>query len=332
MSCVTRRLRSNSEGCIDDKRQGAETSVPPVKRGLLNRYVFAVIVFVACSRGEPEPQPPSTPAPARATSSLEESPSTPAPARATSSSEAVAPQREAGCEAAGVTAARTALEVAAERGVDGDMLDDCRPEKVACDSERGAIERGESCQIAAFRNDARWNVVVLPRPATGAPLELEVWVDEDGYEPGNVRITGSTWGVLEGVQINGRGKRTSHTHGGDPAWIGEASFVVDNRRDEPLDLFLVATRWLVDASCEVPYRERAQPRPAGIENEQGLIDGTMTITIAAQTVQTIRIGHEVQPAYMASCDRFATAAVFELDGEAVEVIAEHRVTRRQPLR
>ena len=69
-----------------------------------------------------------------------------------------------------------------------------------------------------------------------------------------------------------------------------------------------------------------------IAREDGVIDGMMALTIPAGASTTIEIGHEVQSAYMAYCDRFATAAVFAVDGAEVEVIAEHRVVRRTPLR
>ena len=44
------------------------------------------------------------------------------------------------------------------------------------------------------------------------------------------------------------------------------------------------------------------------------------------------LGHEAQQAYVAWGERFATAATFEVGGAHVEVIAEHRVVRREPLR
>jgi hypothetical protein len=274
------------------------------------------MILLACKQGEPAPAPPAPPAPARA-----------AP-----SAEPVSPPRAAPCDEAGIEAARTALAIAAEREVASHMLADCLPEAVVCPAERGAIERGESCRIAAIRHDARWDVRIMPRPMTGAPPEIEIWTDDAGREAGNVRISGSTWGVADGVTIEGRGERTSHTHGGDAARIGQASFVVDNRRDEPLELALVATRWLVAGSCELPRRELARPAPAGFADAQGRIANAMTTTIPARSSETVTIGHEVQPAYMAYCDRFATAAVFDLDGETLEVIAEHHVVRRTPLR
>ncbi|MCA9659853.1 MAG: hypothetical protein KC486_16030, partial [Myxococcales bacterium] len=99
-----------------------------------------------------------------------------------------------------------------------------------------------------------------------------------------------------------------------------------------VELELRRVRWLVAGQCEIPREERATPKPAGIAREDGVIDGMMALTIPAGASTTIEIGHEVQSAYMAYCDRFATAAVFAVDGAEVEVIAEHRVVRRTPLR
>jgi hypothetical protein len=228
-----------------------------------------------------------------------------------------------GCDATTIAAAHTALATAIAKHVDASVLADCQPEQIICETERRPLERTQSCQMFAYQGNERWEIVILPRPTTGAPTQIEVWVDQAGSEAGRVDISGSTLAVVEGVIIEGHGA---------PARIGGATFMVENRRDQAVDLKLTGTRWLVDHSCELPRTEQARPKPAGLALEDGLVDGKMTVTIPAGASTTVSLGHAVQDAYMAYCDRFATAASFEIGGDTVEVIAEHHVIRREPLR
>jgi hypothetical protein len=296
--------------------------------------LLLVSLSIACASAEaPAPavaEPKESREPAEPAAAPPASPEPAAPAEV-----AAPPVSDTSTPACGETtlaAARTALATAVENGVDARHLADCRPEDVACTPERAPIEATDACQLVAHPAEARWEIVIVPKPATGAPTRLEIWVDTAGEQPGNVRIDGSTWGVVDGVRIRGEGLYKSHTHGGEAARIGGASFEVENRRSEPVRLKLVGTRWLVAYSCELPREERARPKPAGIAIEPDLIEGKTTVEIPAETTKTVELGHEVQSAYMAYCDRFATAAKFEIDGRTVEVIAEHRVVRREPLR
>jgi hypothetical protein len=284
---------------------------------------LSVALVLACTPTEtqPVPDPEPKPAPEQAAPTPDPEPTPESP-----------PEVPAGCDARAVEAARTAIATAIANGVDGSMLADCDPEQVVCATERRPLEPTQSCQLLAHHEAERWAILIVPRPATGAPTQLEIWVDESGKEAGRVNISGSTFGVIEGVTIEGHGEYASHTHGGAPARIGGASFVVINRRDQAVELKITGTRWLVAHSCELPRDERARPKPAGLAFDDGLIDGTMTLKIPAGATKTVRIGHQVQDAYMAWCDRFATAAQFELAGQALEVIAEHHVVRREPLR
>ena len=237
-----------------------------------------------------------------------------------------------GCGEEALAAVRTALAKAQSEGVEPEHLADCRAEALVCAEERGPVEAGESCSILVYREATRWEVVVVPRPATGAQTRIEVWVDEAGTGAGRVQIRGSTWGVVEGVLIEGHGEYASHTHGGESARIGGARFEVENRRETPVELKLVGARWLRSYDCEIPREERSRPKVAGLAVGEGLIDGARTVMIPAGGHESVHIGYAVQRAYMSSCDRFATAALFEVDGVPVEVIGEHRVVRRTPLR
>lgn len=243
-----------------------------------------------------------------------------------------AAQASKDCTGAAIVAARTALKTAQAKGVKPAFLADCRSETATCPFERAPIEDANACQIFVFGDVSRLEVVIVPRPASGAPTQLEIWIDESGRVAGRVRISGSTWGVVDGVTIKGRGEYRAHTHGGPPAWIGGATFEVENLREQPITLTLTGTRWLRAYECELPRQEKAQPKPAGLALVDENIDGAMTVVIPAHSRKTVSIGHELQEAYMVSCDRFATAARFSVEGEVVEVIGEHRVIRRSPLR
>lgn len=304
--------------------------------------LFLLSLSIACASAEPpapamaEPKPSQEPAALSEPATPESAePAAPEAAGPTKTVVAPAPAPDTSTPTCGETtiaAARTALAAAVENGVSARHLASCRPEDVACKPERAPIEATDTCQLVAHPAEARWEIVIVPKPATGAPTDLEIWVDTAGKSPGNVRIDGSTFGVADGVRIQGHGLYRSHTHGGEPARIGGASFEVENRRDTPIELRLVGTRWLTAFSCELPREVRARPKPAGIAIEPDLVDGKMTVRIPAETTKTVELGHEAQSAYMAWCDRFATAATFEIDGKELEVIAEHRVVRREPLR
>jgi hypothetical protein len=283
------------------------------------RLAVGLALLGACTRSEPAPEPTSPDDRGQAV----------APATQEQEQE---PEPEPDCDANSVAAARTALEIVLTHGVDAAALADCRPEQVVCAREPTAIEAGPSCRIVAHRNDIRWQIIVVPTPSTGAPTRFEVWTNESGSASGHVNVSGSTWGVVDAVRIEGRGEYKSHVHGGEPARIGGASFEVSNGRDVPVELKLISTRWLVAYSCELPREEHARPKPAGLAREDGLVDGAMSVTIPAGASEVVRVGHAAQSAYMTHCDRFATAASFEVDGVDLEVIAEHHVTRREPLR
>ena len=288
------------------------------------RWLPLALMMVGCAPTESTPEPAPNPAPEQPVSLAEPQ---------LASERAPASDVVTACDARAIAAARTAVAAAIGQGVDESLLADCEPEQIVCEAERRPLERGRSCVLVGYGSNDRWEIVGIPRPATGAPTRFEVWVDSTGQEPGRVNISGSTFGVVDGVVIEGHGEYASHTHGGAPAWIGGATFTVENHRATAIDLKLTGTRWLVDRSCELPRTERARPKPAGLARGEDLVDGkAMTVTIPAGAIETVSLGHQVQEAYMVHCDRFATAARFVIDGRTIEVIAEHHVVRREPLR
>ena len=55
---------------------------------------------------------------------------------------------------------------------------------------------------------------------------------------------------------------------------------------------------------------------------------SQSVTVAAKSKLELEVGYSPQEAYMVSCDRFATRVHFDVDGEPIVALAEHRVTRR----
>src|SRR5688572_29934926 len=139
---------------------------------------LAVALILACTPTEtqpvpdPEPKPESTPAPEQPATPTAEAPK-PEP-----------PEVAGGCDARAVAAARTAIASAIGKGVDASLLADCQPETIACESQRRSLEATQSCQLIAVHEAERWAIRIVPRPATGAPTQIEVWVDEAGNEAG----------------------------------------------------------------------------------------------------------------------------------------------------
>ncbi len=297
--------------------------------------VSLLSALLACAAAEPSPSAgPSKPVERPAAESVEAAPA-PAPAQEVEAAPAPAPEPVPAapvCDATAIEAARTVLAVAPKHGANARHLADCRPEQVVCEAERRPLLATDACQIFAYQRDARWEIIVVPRPATGAPTSLESGVDETGKEAVRPRVHGSTWGVVDGVRIEGKGAYASHDHGGDPAKSYVARCEVENQRDEPVTLGLLGTRWLSDSSCGPPRKESARLEPAGIAIDPAPVSGKETVEIPAKSSHTVTLGHEARNAYNAHCNRFATAARFEVDGERVEVIAEHRVVRREPKR
>lgn len=298
-------------------------------RGLA--WALALVSSIGCAPTEPMPEPAPSPDqdPTQSQDPVAVTEAAEPPIAEPPIASGPLPEDSPVCDARAIAGARKALEAAIANGVDAAFLAGCEPEQIVCEAE---LERSPSCRMIARGGEDHWQIVIIPQPATGAPTRIEIWTAADGQEASRVQVSGSTFGLVEGVTIEGFGRYKSHTHGGAPARIGGAEFTVENHRDQPIELKLLGTRWLTAHSCEVPRTERSRPKPAGLAIEPDLVDGKMTVTIPSRTNTTVSLGHEAQEAYMAYCDRFATAARFEIGGKAVEVIAEHRVIRRQPLR
>lgn len=144
---------------------------------------------------------------------------------------------------------------------------------------------------------------------------------------------GSDWAVsADGrVRLLGHGENAVHDHGGPPAHIGSAGFEIHNDRDAPLRVSVRDIEWLVGSRCG-PLEVKAHP--AFAELRRGSFDEKAghSLTVPAKSKLDLEVGYAWQEAYMVYCDRFATRVYFDIGGERITAIAEHRVVRRTALR
>jgi hypothetical protein len=178
-----------------------------------------------------------------------------------------------------------------------------------------------------------WNVTVRPRVASGAPRWLEATVEAPATAaPVRMWISASTWALAARtpVVVGGVDGRVSHTHGGEAARVGDASFLVRNPTAAPLRISARRVEWLTSPTCEGPFEARATPTVAGLT--VGDADSQTRVATVPPGESPVAVWFAVQPAYYAYCDRFAARVTFVLGGEPVVVTAETLVARREPLR
>jgi hypothetical protein len=123
-----------------------------------------------------------------------------------------------------------------------------------------------------------------------------------------------------------------HDHGGPPARIGSAGFEIHNDRNSELRISVRDIEWLVGSGCRAPLEVKAHPVFA--ELRRGSFDehAGKSLTVPANSKLKVEVGYAWQEAYMVHCDRFATRVHFDVAGEPLTAIAEHRVVRRTALR
>lgn len=285
------------------------------RSALLPLLVLAVLP--ACARSEPAPSEAEPTAVDRAIVE--------APGRPPSSSAST-------CSDEARSAAARAIELF-RAAAPAEALASCDPTVMRCDPDApdwNPTADPARCSLFTFASGEAWHVLALSPAIADAPTRLEVSLYPGVDEP-RVDVAGSTWASVGDVHVRGEQGYAMHTHGGDPAWIGGARFTVHNLGDAPVAIEVTGVRWLESNDCGLPREPRATPEPAGLAIDDGLIDGAMRVEIPARTTQAVALGHQAQSAYMAWCDRFATAATFEIRGQRIEVIAEHEVTRMEPL-
>jgi len=169
---------------------------------------------------------------------------------------------------------------------------------------------------------------VTPAPATPAAARSAATAEGAGGWGGAVSADGR-------VRLLGRGEDAVHEHGGPPAHIGSAAFEIDNERDAPLRVSVDDIEWLVGSGCP-PSPEvtalKVKAHPAFAELRGSDQRPSQSLTVPAKSKLQLEVGYAWQEAYMVSCDRFATRVHFNVNGERISAIAEHRVTRRTALK
>jgi len=135
--------------------------------------------------------------------------------------------------------------------------------------------------------------------------------------------------------IAGQDRRARHTHGGDPAHIGNVTFVVTNDSDRARRITGKRADFLRDHGCDAPASTVvSHPKLAGLvfeEDDDPRVE-TLTLEIPPGTSRAIRVGFTAVDAYYAWCDRFAIRVHFSVDGrEMLAPVAELAVIRMEPL-
>lgn len=167
-----------------------------------------------------------------------------------------------------------------------------------------------------------------------APAEPVALATEAASAQAALGAGGSGWAVsADGrVRIVGRGVDAVHDHGGPPARIGSAGFEIHNGRDTPLRVSVQDVEWLIGSSCQPPLQVKAHPAFAEFRRGNVREAAGRSLTVPAKSKLDVEVGYAWQEAYLVSCDRFATRVHFNVEGERIAAVAEHRLVRRTALR
>lgn len=212
-----------------------------------------------------------------------------------------------------------ALERVRTEGVEAALLADCDPASARCGAASvDPFEPRARCVVEVLLGDGRHEVRITPSARTGAPVEIEVWVDARARETGFVDVASTRWALSADARVLVRGvpRTTSHTHGGDPAHIGWATYRITHRGTRALPIRLVRVEWI-----DTDRVEDVSP---------GASLSVVSLPPGAST--EVEVSFTAQPAYATYHGHFETRAVFEIGDETLDATVEHHVIRREPLR
>jgi hypothetical protein len=223
------------------------------------------------------------------------------------------------CDAASVTRAlRIAYGRAIQEGIAADAMRGC-PTTAACE---GAALSGTAsdCEVHVGLYHDVYIVTIAPAARDLAPGRIEAWIDGGATMSGNFFVNGGRWAATSDatIAVIGEPQHALHTHGGEGAHIGGATFHVTNRGDVARTLTLRGATWL------------AHGREEPLANPQ-LEGGAHEIEVAAHGVRDLTVSFPPQEAYQASGDRFAVQVELEVDGSVLRPQADISVTRVTPL-
>lgn len=192
-------------------------------------------------------------------------------------------------------------------------LGDCaRPSAVTCGTTPAPIRT--ACTTELLPEEWGFRVTVTPRAADGAPLEMRVNVDTRDDTAHQPVVSGNRWAVGRGVAIVGVTTHRRHTHGGEAARIGWATFRVWNDSGAALPLGMLDGVFINDSLERplAPLHSQVTSLPPG-ESE-------------------LEVGFPVQEAYQSWNDHFAARLRLRVGSQVLTPQAEFAVMRVEPLR
>lgn len=147
--------------------------------------------------------------------------------------------------------------------------------------------------------------------------------------------TVSTTAAADGWVITGQDGTAMCTHGGEPAHLGEATFLVARQGDAtpPSAGALTVTRieYLTGDACEPPPSSvHSEPVFAGLF-VRGMSESARSVTVAPGNPIRVEVGFPAVDAYYVHCDRFAFRVTFQAGPHTLTAVAETNVTRVEPL-
>ena len=218
-------------------------------------------------------------------------------------------------------ASQISLEAARAAGVLPAHLADCDIATAHCGERRWDQAVGEPpdrCAIEVSIASERYEVRIAPAARDGAPIGIEAWIGEEATgQPGRLDVTVTRWAVSSDglVLVRGVPRQVSHTHGGEPAHIGYASYRVTSRSGTALPVRVTRAEWLDTG------------------NERDVTAEPLTIsTLAPNATTELEVGFASQSAYATWSERFATRITFDVGGRTLVATVEHHVFRRDPIR
>lgn len=219
-------------------------------------------------------------------------------------------------------AARLALSAALASGAPEVALRGCDPNAATC----GVLPLPDDDAPLTCTMTLHERLLRVRRPATGdPPKEITSWLDHEIVFAQRAEISRSSSAQIDfgndRVFLEGVTATHLHEHGGDAAQIGSMNVLVVNTSKRALKLTVPGVVWLSGHSCDAPKESGPRPKVVRFEPKQ-LPPGKSTLSIH----------FDARSAYQAHCDVFASQARIQIEGKEVEVIAQHSVSRVEPLR